>query len=71
MDERIDQLQSEVRRLQEQLDDLRQDSTFRPVRLAPPGGSIPPGQGRFKSLQLMDDLNPGTPGWDYRRFFTH
>jgi hypothetical protein len=32
------------------------------------GGTIPPGTGRGKVFQLLDDLNPGTPGWDYVRF---
>jgi hypothetical protein len=30
---------------------------------------IPAGTGRYKVLMLIDALNPGTPGWDYPRFY--
>jgi hypothetical protein len=30
-------------------------------------GSLPPGTGKYKVLQLIDDKNPGTPGWDWVR----
>lgn len=32
------------------------------------GSGLPPGTGRYKVLMLLDDLNPGTPGWDRERF---
>ena len=49
----------------------------RPVRLSPPGRSnpikrrrttFPPGTGRYKVLQILDDQSPGGIGWDYERF---
>jgi len=32
------------------------------------GDKIPPGTGRYKVFQILDDDDPGTPGWDYERF---
>jgi hypothetical protein len=33
------------------------------VVLIPP--TLPPGSGKFKTLQIIDDLTPGTIGWDF------
>lgn len=30
--------------------------------------TLPAGTGKYKVLQLIDNLNPGTAGWDYVRF---
>ena len=30
--------------------------------------ALPAGSGKYKVLQLIDDLSPGTPGWDWPRF---
>lgn len=30
--------------------------------------ALPPGAGRYKVLMILDDLNPGTVGWDFPRF---
>lgn len=31
------------------------------------GSSLPTGTGQYKVLMLVDNLNPGTPGWDWPR----
>jgi hypothetical protein len=33
-----------------------------------PNPGIPPGTGRYKVLQLIDDNSPGNIGWDQERF---
>lgn len=38
------------------------------VNLCEIPGGIPPGTGRYKVLQIIDDLNPGGIGWDVERF---
>lgn len=40
----------------------------RGLPLPPKGGGLPTGTGRGKVLQFLDDLDPGTPGWDYPTF---
>lgn len=32
------------------------------------GGGLPPGTGEGKALFLLDNLSPGTPGWDNWKF---
>jgi hypothetical protein len=33
-----------------------------------PSSPLPAGTGKYKVLQLIDNANPGTPGWDFVRF---
>lgn len=45
------------------------DASNRPIYTTQQGsGALPPGTGQYKVLMLLDNLNPGTPGWDYVRF---
>lgn len=62
------EVERRIRDLEEAAEDLRRSTGNIPVRFPSGGGGgevLPPGKGIYKVLQFIDDLDPGTPGWDY------
>jgi hypothetical protein len=70
----IHEISEQIEQLRAEVDDLRRQLGNIPVRFGGAGGSgdsLPQGTGKYKVLMLIDDLNPGTPQWDYPRFHEH
>lgn len=64
------ELVNRLRDIERELLEVRRTIGNLPVRFANGGAgeALPEGTGRYKCLQLTDDLEPGTPGYDYPRF---